>query len=63
MVVFGMNYSIIAGQRQREGIRFGGVIYAHQLRVPIGTCIRDLEINSKAGEPEDLMNRVQFLPL
>jgi len=52
-----------AAKRQREGIGFGGVIYAHQLRVPIGTCIRDLEIIGKAGEPEDLKNRVQFLPL
>ncbi len=52
-----------AARRQREGIPFLGVIYAHQLRVPIGTCIRDLEIIAKAGEPEDLINGVQFLPL
>ena len=52
-----------AVKRQREGIPFCGVIYAHQLRVSIGTCVRDLEIIAKAGEPEDLVNRVQFLPL
>ena len=52
-----------ASKRQREEIRFRGVIYAHPLRVPIGVCVRDLEIIAKAGEPEDLMNRVQFLPL
>jgi hypothetical protein len=52
-----------ATRRQREGIAFSGVIYAHQLRVTIGACIRDLEIISKAGEPEDLAGRVQFLPL
>ena len=52
-----------ATKRQREGIPFPGVIYAHQLRVPIGTCVHDLEIIAKAGEPEDLTNRVQFLPL
>jgi len=52
-----------ATRRQRAGISFRGVIYAHFLRVPIGTCIRDLEIIAKAGEPEDLLNRVQFLPL
>jgi hypothetical protein len=39
------------------------VIYAHQLRVTIGTCIRDLEIIAKAGEPGDLAGSVQFLPL
>ena len=52
-----------ATQRQRKRIFFNGVVYAHQLRVSIGNCIRDLEIIAKAGEPEDLTNSVQFLPL
>jgi predicted nuclease of predicted toxin-antitoxin system len=52
-----------ATRRQREGIPFHGVIYAHQLRVSIGTCVHDLEIIAKAGEPKDLSNGVQFLPL
>ena len=50
-------------KRQRENIPFHGVIYGHQLRLSIGNCIQDLEIIAKAGEPEDLMNRVEFLPL
>jgi len=33
------------------------------LRVAIGTCVSDLEIIAKAGEPEDIVNRIQFLPL
>ncbi len=52
-----------ATQRQRTGIPFCGVIYAHQLRVSIGRCVQDLEIIAKAGDPEDLMNGVMFLPL
>jgi Domain of unknown function (DUF5615) len=52
-----------ATQRQSIGSSFSGVIYAHQLRVPIGTCIRDLEIIAKAGEPDDMRNAVLFLPL
>lgn len=52
-----------ATRRQKEGVTFGGVIYSHQLRISIGACINDLEIISKAGEPEDLINRVQFLPV
>ena len=52
-----------ATQRQRTGILFCGVIYAHQLRVSIGRCVQDLEIIAKAGDPEDLMNGVMFLPL
>jgi len=52
-----------ATRRQRQGVPFQGVVYAHQLRVSIGTCIEDLEIIAKAGETEDLMNGVVFLPL
>jgi hypothetical protein len=52
-----------ATRRQRAGGSFYGVIYAHQLRVPIGTCIQDLEIIAMAGEPDDLRNSIVFLPL
>jgi hypothetical protein len=52
-----------ASKRQREGQSFSGVIYAHQLRVAIGVCIRDLEIIAVAGEADDLNNAVLFLPL
>lgn len=31
-------------------------------RVSIGKCIHDLDIIAKAGEIEDVANRVQFLP-
>lgn len=52
-----------AARRQSAGAPFSGVIYAHQLRVSIGTCIHDLEIIATAGEPEDLHRQVLFLPL
>lgn len=52
-----------AMSRQRSGAPFAGVIYAHQLRVTIGRCIDDLEVLTKAGEPEDFRNRVEYLPL
>ena len=52
-----------AAIRQEQGLPFGGVIYAHQLRVSIGICIRDLELIAQAGERGDLWNRVEYLPL
>lgn len=52
-----------AARRQAEGIHFGGVIYAHQLRVSIGACIRDLALIAVAGSAEDLRDCVLFLPL
>jgi len=52
-----------AVKRQREGRPFNGVIYAHPLRITIGQCIRELELIAKAGDPQDLKDRVEFLPL
>ena len=52
-----------ATRRQREGIAFGGVIYAHQREVSIGRCTLDLHLIAEASEPEELWDRVIFLPL
>ena len=54
---------IEASRRQKDGAPFAGVIYAHQLRVTIGQCVRDLELIAKASDAEDLANRVEYLPL
>ncbi|MDO9128695.1 MAG: DUF5615 family PIN-like protein [Anaerolineales bacterium] len=52
-----------AAKRIHKGVSFYGVIYAHQLRVSIGVCVNDLVIIAQAGESEDIIGRVQFLPL
>lgn len=52
-----------AAQRQRAGIEFAGLVFARQLRVSIGRCVADLEIIAKAGERDDMRNRVEHLPL
>ncbi len=57
------DFLAIANRHQYEGIYFTGVIYAHQQRVTVGNCVRDLEIIAKAAEKEDLANQVQYLPL
>jgi predicted nuclease of predicted toxin-antitoxin system len=48
---------------QRAGTHFAGVIYARQLSVTIGQCVKDLELICKAGEPEDLADQIDVLPL
>ena len=53
---------IEAAGRQQENHQFSGIIYAHPLRISIGQCIQDLELIAKAGEPQDLQNRVEFIP-
>ena len=64
-MLFTRDYNLLqeATKRQRAEVPFYGIIYAHQLKISIGDCIRDLEIIAEAGEPEDLINQVQFLPL
>jgi predicted nuclease of predicted toxin-antitoxin system len=64
-VMFSQDEDLLAEakRRQTEGVPFAGVIYAHQLRVTIGVCVRDLELIAKAADPEDLANRVEYLPL
>ncbi|SPE53129.1 conserved hypothetical protein [Verrucomicrobia bacterium] len=64
-VLFSQDEDLLAEatRRQRAGIPFAGVIYAHQLYVTVGRCVSDLELISKAGNPEDLAGGVQFLPL
>ena len=52
-----------AAERIQKNTPFYGVIYAHQLRVSIGTCVNDLELILKSCEPEDIIGKVQFLPL
>jgi hypothetical protein len=54
---------IEATHRQRRGQKFAGVIYAHQLHISIGDCIRDLELVSKISEPADMAGQTLFLPL
>jgi len=50
-------------RRQQSGAHFAGVIYAHQLYVPIGRCIDDLELLALACDPFEFVERIEYLPL
>ncbi len=56
------DFLVEAVKRQRSEIHFAGIIYAHQLRISIRQCM-DLEIIAKAGELNEMLNTVIFLPL
>jgi len=64
-VLFSQDEDLLAEatRRQRSGESFGGVIYAHQLRITIGKAIDDLEILAQVGTFEEFANRVEYLPL
>ena len=50
-------------RRQRAGIPFVSVIYAHALKVTIGKRIEDIHIMAECGSPEDVENTVWYLPI
>lgn len=52
-----------AVKRQRAGLAFGGVIYAHQRHLSIGECVQDLALIAEAGTEADLVNQIIYLPL
>ena len=52
-----------ATRRQRAGVPFSGVIYAHQMRVNIGQCIGDLQILAECLSPEETVNSAIHLPI
>jgi len=64
-VLFSQDEDLLAeaSRRQRDGIPFSGVIYAHQRRVTIGVCVYDLELIAKSANLEDFTHRVEYLPL
>ena len=53
---------VFADQWLRVGRNFAGLIYAHQLGVTIGEAVRDLTLIAQVLEPEDMQNRVEFIP-
>ena len=52
-----------ASGRQRGGLDFLGVIYAHQARVSTARRINDLEVLAKLSDIDEWLNRVVYLPL
>ena len=63
MVTFDIRFKAMAENWQRTGREFGGLIYAHPLRVSIGQLVQDLDLISKATEPSDWFGVVEHLPL
>ena len=49
--------------RQRSGTPFAGVVFGEQVATTIGQCIADLELLAKVYDPQEIANRVEYLPL
>ena len=53
----------IARARQTMAVFFVGLIYGHQLAATMGKYVLDLEMICQVLNPEDMANRVEYLPL
>lgn len=52
-----------ATNRQRGGEIFFGLVFAQQRHVSLGTCVHDLELIAKGCDPQEMENRIWFLPI
>lgn len=50
-------------RRQRAGLPFATIVYAHQQHVSIGRCVSDLEMIASASTPDEAIGQIIFLPL
>jgi hypothetical protein len=64
-VLFSQDDDLLAIARtyQLQGMSFVGLIYGHQLAATIGKYVLDLEVVCKVLDPEDMVNRIEYLPL
>lgn len=63
MVSFDADMLAIGTHRQRENVSFLGIIFAHPTRISIGGLLRELALISEIGQPEDVINRILYIPL
>ena len=57
------DFLAIGHQWQNSGREFGGIAYAHQLRITVGQAINDLELIAKIMTADEMRNRIEFLPI
>ena len=63
-VLFSQDADLLAVTHKwlKTGKDFSGLVYAHQQQITIGKAVKDLELIAKALEPEDMRNRIEFIP-
>jgi hypothetical protein len=63
LLTFDVCFKAMAEDWQRNGREFGGLVYAHPLRVSIGQLVHDLELIANATDRTEWSNVVEHLPL
>ena len=57
-----IRFKALADAWQRQARPFAGLVFGHQLGGTIGQFVRDLELITKASEPEEWRNTIEYLP-
>jgi hypothetical protein len=63
LVTFDIRFRVMAENWIRTGRDFAGLVFVNSNSVTIGRVVSDLELIAKVYEPEDLRNKVKFVPL
>ena len=53
----------MAHDLQSRGVPFVRIVFAWQPKITFGRAISDLELIAKASDPEEMVSRVQYIPL
>jgi predicted nuclease of predicted toxin-antitoxin system len=56
------DFLAISYRWHQAGRNFAGLAYAHQLNISIGQAVQDLELIAKVFDPDDMINRIEFIP-
>ncbi len=57
------DFTVIAASWQAAGRSFAGIVYMTRQQIPYGKMIEDLQLIAEAYSPEEMANRVEYLPL
>ena len=57
------DFLALAAAWQQTRREITGMVYAHQLRITIGGAIHDLALIALLMNPDEMRNRVEFLPV
>ena len=57
-----IRFRALAEDWQRQGRPFAGLLFGHQLGGTIGQFVKDLELIAQASEPDEWLNRIEYLP-
>jgi hypothetical protein len=57
------DFLVLGPQWNAAGRRFAGIVFAHQRAVTIGHIVTDLQLIVEAMPPEEIRDRIVYLPL